>query len=239
MKVLITAGSTNVMIDQVRCISNIFKGRTGSELARYFFYNVPGSWSIDLITSNHKYFGSDDIVRGINILPYKTYDELYSLMEKQITSNDYDIIIHSAAVSDYKVEGTYYYDYDSKDEKGFACLPGMSKVDSSKKISSSSKELYLKLVPTEKIIDKIRNPWGFKGKLIKFKLQVGITDQELIDIAYKSMLASKADFIVANCLEWSQERAFILNTGPYNNMEVKETKRSTLPCVLFKSLGIL
>jgi len=36
MKVLITAGSTNVMIDQVRCISNIFKGKTGNAIARFF-----------------------------------------------------------------------------------------------------------------------------------------------------------------------------------------------------------
>ena len=204
MKILITAGSTNVMIDKVRCISNIFKGRTGSEIARHFFYEVAGCHQ-DLITSNPNYFGSEDIARGINIFPYKTYDELYSLMEQKITTNNYDVIIHSAAVSDYKVEGTYVY------YTGGFFAPGLAKIDSSKKISSLENELYLKLVPTEKIIDKIRDPWGFKGILVKFKLQVGISDEELLTIAKKSLKDSSADFIVANCLEWSKDRAYIIN----------------------------
>ena len=34
-------------------------------------------------------------------------------------------------------------------------------------------------MPTEKIVDKIKGDWGFKGQLVKFKLQVGISDDEL------------------------------------------------------------
>ena len=69
------------------------------------------------------------------------------------------------------------------------------------KIGSSHDRLILELVPTEKLVDLIRNPWGFTGTLVKFKLQVGLTDDELLAIARKSMADSHADFIVANCLE--------------------------------------
>ena len=41
MRVLVTAGSTNVMVDKVRSISNIFKGRTGAEIAKYFAEHKP------------------------------------------------------------------------------------------------------------------------------------------------------------------------------------------------------
>jgi phosphopantothenate-cysteine ligase/phosphopantothenoylcysteine decarboxylase/phosphopantothenate--cysteine ligase len=219
-KVLITAGSTNVMIDKVRCISNIFKGKTGSDIAiaahqRYL--------DVTLITSNPELIG-DNV---FNVIPYKTYDELYSAMEKEITTKKYDTIIHSAAVSDYAVEGTYapkqtYQNFE------------LEKLDASKKISSSESELYLKLVPTEKIIDKIRFPWGFKGKLVKFKLQVGITDDELIKIATKSMNDSKADHIVANCLEWAKERAYIISANP--NEPMYNVKREGLATRLLNML---
>ena len=230
MKVLVTAGSTNVMIDQVRCISNIFKGKTGNAIAEYF--NNTQS-DVTVITSSPDYFKN----HAIKVLPYKTYDELYSLMEQEITTGNYDVVIHSAAVSDYKVEGTYVYKTypqgDKRDELGWAIGPGLSKVDSSKKISSTEKELYLKLVPTEKIIDKIRSPWGFKGKLVKFKLQVGISESELMNIAQKSMSDSNADFIVANCLEWAKDRAIIL-TNYYDSLI--EVTRDNLPVVLYRLL---
>ncbi len=239
-KVLVTAGSTRVMIDQVRCISNIFGGRTGSEIARTFFYS---DLDVTLLTSNPNYFGSDDIVHGIRILKFKTYDELYSLMETEITTGNYDVIIHSAAVSDYKVEGTYWIADELNDTDTIVNSDGGinrqvvgGRIDASTKISSSNDELFLRLVPTEKIVDKIRDAWGFEGTLVKFKLQVGISDQELIDIAYKSMLHSKADMIVANCLEWSADRAFIISTGEFKNMEVEEVEREKLPSVLYNRI---
>ena len=36
MKVLVTAGATMSPIDKVRAITNIFKGRTGTAIAKYF-----------------------------------------------------------------------------------------------------------------------------------------------------------------------------------------------------------
>lgn len=219
MKILVTGGSTQVMIDKVRCISNIFKGRTAwdivIECGRNGFVEQKETY-VKLLTSSTAYptltgYYIDEVER------FKTYDELYALMEKEVTKGDYDVIIASAAVSDYKVEGTY--SITNNTTNGY----GLNRIDSSTKISSSESELYLKLVPTEKIIDKIRDSWGFKGKLVKFKLQVGISDEELIEIAKKSREHSKADIIVANCLEWAKERAFIITAD-----NVEEVKRYDL-----------
>lgn len=220
-RVLVTAGSTRVMLDQVRCISNIFGGRTGEMIARAF---GDSCCDVTLLTSAKESYVRDRV-------KYRTYDELHENMEKLITTGNYDVVIHSAAVSDYKVEGTYVQqDYSNG-------TPGLYKINSSTKISSSENELYLKLIPTEKIVDKIRDDWKFEGTLVKFKLQVGMSDQELVDIAYKSMLHSKADLMVANCLEWSTDRAFILSTGKFNNMEVEEVERLHLPSRLVNRIG--
>ena len=222
MKILITAGSTQIPIDQVRCISNIFKGRTGTEIA---VEAVQRGHKVTLLTSNPDLAYDNDIDRNgsyksmaslSNIISYKTYDQLLHDMEFEITKNKYDIIIHSSAVSDYYVEGTYWMQDEISNCDSIVCDGEISaqvlggRIDSSKKISSDNRELFLRLLPTEKIIDKIRSPWGFKGKLVKFKLQVGIDDDKLIHIAGRSMKNSQADIAVANCLEWSKERAFII-----------------------------
>jgi phosphopantothenate-cysteine ligase/phosphopantothenoylcysteine decarboxylase/phosphopantothenate--cysteine ligase len=193
-RVLITAGSTAIHIDKVRIISNIFKGRTGNTLSHYF--QKSGKYSVDLLTSNKEMFPPPAANKTYS---YKTYDELYDKMEELITTENYDIIIHSAAVSDYQVSKVVDKD--------------LNEIDSSKKISSQADEMYIKLVPTRKIIDDIRTLWNFKGTLIKFKLQVGMSDKELIDIATKSMKDSKADMIVANCLEWCNKSAYIITSN--------------------------
>jgi len=231
MKVLVTAGSTCVFLDKVRFLSNIFKGKTGTAIAKYFSgrYEYENS-SVTLVTSNMKIAPAGR--SNLDVIPYKTYDELLDIMDFEIKKIHYDIVIHSAAVSDYKPEGTYAIDIDeierllylvdsidSSDnllskldivkagikEKGW-----YKKISSSSKISSQHKELFLKLIPTEKIIDKIREDWGFKGKLVKFKLEVDLSENKLIKIARKSMEHSKADLIVANCLEWCKDKAYII-----------------------------
>jgi phosphopantothenate---cysteine ligase (CTP) len=218
-KVLVTAGATTVPIDQVRAISNIFKGRTGTEIARHF---AKKGHEVTLITSNPDLLEKDDADR-MRIIPYKTYDQLLQAMEKEIVGGGYDVVIHSAAVSDYKVDGVFY-----KDGKGK--LVG---VDNSKKMSSDHAELFLRLVPTEKIVDKIRKPWGFKGYLVKFKLQVGISDDELKIIADKSRRVSQADMIVANCLEWARERAEIRTEN-----SVIPVRRKDLAKAMRKEMGL-
>lgn len=144
-------------------------------------------------------------------------------MEKEIKSGAYDTVIHSAAVADFRCKQAFV-----KDETG-----NLIPLDMNAKISSKHTSVFLEMVPTEKIIDKIREPWGFEGKLVKFKLEVGKTDSELIQIGYASRAFSKADFIVANCLEWSDDYAYIISecSLPF------KVSRTDLPKALFGRLS--
>jgi phosphopantothenate---cysteine ligase (CTP) len=217
-RILVTAGSTVVPIDQVRAISNIFRGRTGVIIAKYF---ADMGHEVTLINSNLSLLQEADFKcnRIKTVIPYKTYDQLYGAMEDTIrySSQSFDVIIHSAAVSDYSVDGVYLM------------LPTgqLVLVDRATKVSSEHCELYLRMVQTEKIVDLIREHWGFSGYLVKFKLQVGITDEELLAIAEKSRIASRADMIVANCLEWSRERAYVMVDG-----KMIKVKRDDLASVM-------
>lgn len=214
MKILVTAGSTEIPIDQVRIISNVFSGRTGTTIADYC---AKAGNEVILLTSN------PGLVKNrskLTVLPYRTFDDLAELMEREINGGNYDVIIHSAAVSDFKVAGAYV----KKNGK-------MRRVDNRAKISSSHEKLYLELVPTEKLIDKIRRDWNFHRILVKFKLQVDISDEELLAIAEKSLAVSNADFIVANCLEWSDKYAYIMTTTSRHKVT-----RGELPNELYRRI---
>ncbi len=218
--VLVTAGATMVPIDNVRAITNIFKGRTGANIARHF---AQQGWDVTLITSNPS-LSEGKSTGNMSIVPYHTYDELFSAMQLRICPEaKYDAIIHSAAVSDYRVEGTYVYKPQA----------GMQPVDSKGKIPSSFEELFLRLLPTRKIIDLIREPWGYKGYLTKFKLQTMMDDSQLLKIAEESRVHSKAEMIVANCLEWSNERAFVITEG-----RAVSVARANLPESILKEMGL-
>ena len=254
MNILITAGSSMSMLDQVRGLfpvypdddsqgiglGNIFWGTTGREiveaLAPYHRVTLITSGSLKLIdreirlvTSWQNFspgnsrvftFGSDESIYCIRGVNYRTFEDLAELMEQEIRTGEYDVIIHSAAVNDFAIESVW-----CRTDAG-----EMVQVDASTKISSSKPELFLKLKPTYKIVDKIKRDWGFKGVLVKFKLQVGMSDEELIEIAKRSRKASDADMMVANCLEWARERAYVINADD----EVTNADRSQLPTAIWK-----
>ncbi len=214
MRVLITAGSTEVPIDRVRAIGNIFKGKTGVGIAYDFARH---GVEVTLLTSGGP-VSDTGMLPTLCVIPFRTFDDLAFLLEREVQYGQYDAIIHSAAVSDYVVSGVMVRD-------GERLLP----VDNSKKIPSTYQRLYLELTPAIKLIDQIREPWGFSGTIVKFKLQVGISDDELLAIARKSVNDSRADFIVANCLEWYKERAYVVSSdGSFVGIDRNNLSRELL-----------
>ncbi|MBI3633000.1 MAG: hypothetical protein HY226_01785 [Candidatus Vogelbacteria bacterium] len=221
MKVLITAGSTQAPIDEVRAITNIFKGRTGTQIAedltllRFLQGNkykvhpdYDHGFEVTLLTSNEEIYkvAMQEFSYLVRVESYRTFSELMVAMEHEITTQHYDLVIHSSAVSDYETKAVYRV-VSGAPQTGLV----LEEVDHGGKIPSGQR-IFLELDPTEKIVDKIKKEWGFSGTLVMFKLQRGITDEELIERAKISMIRAGADFIVANCLEWYRERAYIISS---------------------------
>lgn len=201
MNLLITAGNTQTLIDKVRCITNIFSGRTGSHIASHAYDR---GHNVTLLTSHPNVLNELPSQRprvkpGFTVKAYQTFDDLEQLMASTILSGQFDAIIHAAAVNDYHVVGTYARECDDG-----------SFIDvSSGKVKSTHQDLWIRLQPAPKLVDKIRTEWRFAGTLVKFKLEVGVTDTELLGIAERSRLHSNADFIVANTLEGMHDWAFL------------------------------
>lgn len=225
-RVLVTAGNTRVPIDKVRGIDNIFRGKTGNAIAEYF---ADQGCQVTLLASH---YNEVKYRSNFNLQVYNTFDDLLDLMERHIRNISYDVIIHSAAVSDYLVDGMYQQTGNFQGADG-RHLYELNELHHSSKIGSDHNELWMKLIPTIKIVDQIRKPWGFEGTLVKFKLQVGMNDEELIRVATHSMIHSEADFIVANTLESLFSKAFIINAKGGNPICVS---RNDLPALLYEEV---
>lgn len=215
MNILVTAGNTQTPIDQVRCITNIFSGRTGTRIA---VEAARRGHAVTLLTSRPEIVAepADAELPADRwfVKPYRTFDDLAASMETTIRGGSFDAIIHAAAVSDYALAGVFTRAAD-----------GTITDASAGKIASSHPELWLKLTPAPKLVDRIRSPWGFAGTLVKFKLEVGLNRDELWDVAETARVRSAADWIVANTLEGMNAWALV---GPVNGGCV-EIEREVLP----------
>jgi phosphopantothenate-cysteine ligase/phosphopantothenoylcysteine decarboxylase/phosphopantothenate--cysteine ligase len=213
MKILVTAGNTQALIDQVRCITNIFSGKTGAALAIEAHQR---GHQVTLLTSRPeavKELGFEPRQSSWQQQSYCTFEDLREALEREIRTGRYDAVIHSAAVSDYLFSGAYIptpgTSLDANTLTWQAAVPVMMQNARAPKIKSSHNELWLRLTPAPKLIDLFRQPWGFRGLLVKFKLEVGVEERVLEQIAEESRLQSEADLMVANTLEGMHDWAIV------------------------------
>jgi phosphopantothenoylcysteine synthetase/decarboxylase len=217
MKLLVTAGNTQIFIDRVRCITNIFTGRTGTRIA---LRAHAAGHSVTLVTSH------PEVVEALRptmqtlelrwqVVEYRTFADLKGLLEKYVAAQPPDAIVHCAAVSDYGAAGIFApaqgttFDSDTNQWRVSAgAVPLLTDV-SAGKVKSNEPELWLRLTRTLKLVDLFRSAWGFKGILVKFKLEVDLDDAALLAVAETSRRQSQADLMVANTLEGAASWAFL------------------------------
>jgi phosphopantothenoylcysteine synthetase/decarboxylase len=180
-RILITAGPTWVAIDKVRVISNIATGETGILLAEKL--SQVGA-QVTLILGP---VVSCCLNKKIRVLNFKFFEELEDRLTKELSAARYDILIHSAAVSDYRPRKTV---------KG--------------KIKSDLKEWDLRLIRTPKLIDRVKKiaPSIF---LVGFKFEPDTDKERLIASAKKLGQHAKADLIIANTRKGNNYQAYIIN----------------------------
>lgn len=176
-RILITAGPSWVPIDSVRVISNTATGETGCLLAEEL--NNSGA-KVTLVLGP---VGVCCLNNKIRLVRFKFFDELKHIIEQELSSKKYDIIIHSAAVSDFRAQET------------------------SKGKLKSNKAHSLKLLLLPKIIQGIRR-LAPEAQLIPFKLELN-SEAALIEKAKTFLAKVKGDYIVANRLY--PYRAFLID----------------------------
>ncbi len=214
MNLIITAGGTRERIDAVRAITNDATGRLGSLIGEEF--------SQRLVNQEHNIYylcGMGAVTPNINnvglhIIYIEGTDQLLSEMKRLLTSLKIDAVIHSMAVSDYKVSNvttleevtqTFYQEghkllnkgnYEDWQKAILKAVQGKPLIGQ-QKISSDLDHPLLMLEKTPKIIGMIKEA-SPQTTLVGFKLLSGVSKENLIDTAYNLLLKNKCDYVLAN-----------------------------------------
>src|SRR5262249_9153845 len=151
---------------------------------------------VRLLTSHPEVVSSP--LSGLQTIAYRTFADLRGRMHTAIVGGQLDSVIHCAAVSDYESAGIFApaagTHFDAVRSLWQSAAGPRALTDrSAGKVKSDEPELWLRLVRTPKLVDLIRSDWGFRGILVKFKLEVGVDEERLRAIAEKSRVQSKAN----------------------------------------------
>ena len=190
MKVLITSGGTKVKIDLVRSITNMSQGTFGSQICDSFWRNLitPSDSSesneivffhaknsrMPIAEDRHNYC-YDSGIHAIRYIEYDTFDDYRLKLTDLLKSEQFDIIVLAAAVSDYGVANYFNGKYHSSDD------------------------MTIKLVKLPKVIREVRS-LAPDSTICGFKLLVNSTDEELRDAMDKQFAENDIELCVGNDL---------------------------------------
>jgi phosphopantothenoylcysteine decarboxylase / phosphopantothenate---cysteine ligase len=166
---LVTCGPTWVKIDDVRVLSNCSTGKMGHLLASRIS-KVGGEVTL-LEGPVERRWKS----KTVKVIPFQYFEDLERLIDEEATKG-YDVVVHAAAVSDYRLTTPYHG-----------------------KISSNRKSLSLRLDPTPKLINAFKklNP---NCLLVGFKLEPDLNPDRLSLIVGRLKRDAGCDVIIANSL---------------------------------------
>lgn len=234
--ILITAGPTNEYIDEVMKITNMSTGRLGVELTKNYLNEGD---NVTLIATRSVFrsglFEKYNLVNNTSLksIPIETTMDMYNALKEE-SKNNYDMIIHSSAVGDYKPEFTFRME-DMASEIARAIHNGKvtkeeilniltnpeCKVNDDTKISSYEPNLTVKLTLTTKLISNLRE-WYKDSILIGFKLLENVPKEHLMEVAQKLCIKNNMDYIIANDLydlRQGEHLSFLINKDGYQNIE--------------------
>ncbi|MBO0469676.1 phosphopantothenate--cysteine ligase [Enterococcus sp. DIV0242_7C1] len=216
MNILITAGGTSEKIDNVRSITNHSTGRLGKIIAETF---LAQGHHVTYVTTAQAVRPAEQ--EKLTIVPIETTKDLQEALLEQFDQTAFDSVIHSMAVSDFTTETTLSeeefieqlsaklveLEQPTKQQLKEFLHQGLAEigetVQDQKKIPSKTDRLLLFLKKNPKIIAMLREKQP-QAIVVGFKLLVGVSEEELIQVGQTILEKNHCDFILANDLETIQ-----------------------------------
>ena len=167
-KILVTAGGTREPLDDVRFLTNKSTGITGEQIARQLS-ELGFDVTLDLAESS-----SVRPVDAYSLNRFDSFSSLSNLLQKQLSEENFDLVIHTAAVSDFNVD------------------KALGKI-------ASSDDLTLHLKRNPKIVNSLKS-WSLNKKLkvIAFKLTSQASEAQVKEKVNKLFHEADADLVVQN-----------------------------------------
>ncbi|MEZ0270003.1 MAG: bifunctional phosphopantothenoylcysteine decarboxylase/phosphopantothenate--cysteine ligase CoaBC [Nitrososphaeraceae archaeon] len=172
INVLVTAGSTVEYIDSVRILTNLSSGKMGLNIAQQC---LDKCFNVTFVYGHGSLNIPDD--PRMNIIRIKTTEEMLKVVKERILNEKQHIVFHAAAVADFSIS------HSSKKRPN--------------KMDTRNGTKTIKLVPTTKIVDKIKQ-FDNKIFLVAFKAEYGISKELLVKRALDKLNECNGDLIVAN-----------------------------------------
>lgn len=227
MKIIITSGPTNERIDSVMKITNMSTGTLGKVTAETML-NANGQYWEAAEQVEKIYYISTKMARKpvvphgqehkLEFVTVESTDDLLNALKDILTREKIDLVVHSAAVGDYKgrysirgealaqdiVRALGQMPQDVTNEEIYNTIMGVidnpsSVQDDSTKMSSYEPHLMTMMTLTPKVIGTIKK-LSPDTKLVGFKLLDGVSQDELFQVADRLRVKNNADYIVANDL---------------------------------------
>lgn len=226
MKILVTSGGTSEAIDSVRSITNHSSGKLGKIITETL---LKAGHEVCLITTLQAVKPVSH--PNLTIIEIKNTADLLQVMKDKVM--DYQVLIHSMAVSDYTP--VYMTGFDEV-EASQDLTEFLDRKNQETKISSKDDVQVLFLKKNPKIISLVKE-WNPNIHLIGFKLLVDVSQEHLIRIARESLEKNQADLIVANDLtqiNGEQHKAYLVEK---NNFQTATSKQEIADFLVKKIQG--
>jgi phosphopantothenate-cysteine ligase len=204
MNILITAGGNTEKIDEVRAIRNTGTGRLGALIAVDILAGLPDA-RIHYVCDRHAVTPAGDRVSV-------TYADDVTALEAAVrdvcAARRIDAVVHSMAVSDYRVKNVTTamnaanaaagaMAAGSAPDKLAEEIAGAPNVLERGKISSELDDVIVVLERAPKVISLYRD-LAPDAVIIGFKLLTNVSEQELIRVGTNLLTRNRCDYVLAN-----------------------------------------
>ena len=198
MRIIITSGATFCPWDSVRGLTNLSQGTTGANIAEHALLQ---GHEVDYISSNQTKKPFELKLNPSNINKF-AIEELKSL--KECYEN---YTFHESATFDKYLENCLSIPFIETKEKrtvfiSAAAVSDYSPIKMDGKISSVKEQMQMEMTKLPKVISEIKKKYPLMP-VVGFKLLSSTTStlNDLIEVAYESLLTSKLALVVANLVD--------------------------------------
>ena len=180
-KILVTAGGAREPIDAVRYIGNYSTGRTGRVISNEL---IKAGHSVTWLGAEY----AEPPGNASKLAYYSSFNDLEHQLQSILGAEEYDMVIHAAAVSDFSV----------KEVK----VGGVALADTGEAKLSSDRTMNICLQPNPKLLNRIKsfslNP---AIRVIGFKLTAGAHPQQITESVQRLFERSELEAVVHNDIE--------------------------------------
>ena len=176
-RILITAGGTRETIDGVRTLTNMSTGQTGARLADELHNR---GHHVLLLTNRF----AQKPQSKVKVDTYENFNGIYNTLRALGRTHHFDMILHSAAVSDYSI--------------GEIQTPDGVVNPGQEKISSQYKNISIRLERNEKILPKLKDLFHSQTTVVGFKLTSTESKEEQAKAVFELLNKKSVDYVVHN-----------------------------------------